>query len=479
MNDANEKCPSQSELDGLCLGEIQRYRLRQLVRRHRGTVMWDGSSAIEAPDLAVVVLNAENPARIEMLVGSLHENSIIIVPFGENPAFDFLKSKLHAYGSIGSQGKTAPHHVWWGGVKPLSVPTGLYPRQDTLFLSSFLRTFPFEDRPQRLAADFTRLGLQSVIEGVDVAAPSSPTFKIDFIIRQWERANRPIFWIAPNATVCRHPVLPQAIACDFAVYKSRTGQMETGVLFFHQTEPARSLLDTWQRLSRDYPDVPEAFLLDQAWTLLSSQRQIETAWLPDDYWQAADSAKGRPAVIQYNRAEPSVAPDPSIASRFQRARRYGRHQAPESHLIMQGSSQTGRAITVLIRDVLAGDAENVSGAIEAAARAFAADPGGFSRMEVVLCAWDEDVDSVMQIADDSWVLLTDPSERLQLNAFSKLPISEDRIGAAAHPIYSATAAAHSTQIFRLADASLGAKLKRSGKYSRSLLKRPLLEARGE
>jgi len=63
---------------------------------------------------------------------------------------------------------------------------------------------------------------------------------------------------------------------------------------------------------------------------------------------------------------------------------------------------------VLIRDVLAGNAQSVSGAIEAAAQAFATDPGGFSQMEVVLCAWDNDVDSVMQIEDDTWVLVDRP-----------------------------------------------------------------------
>jgi hypothetical protein len=87
---------------------------------------------------------------------------------------------------------------------------------------------------------------------------------------------------------------------------------------------------------------------------------------------------------------------------------------------MQGVITTRGPITVLIRDVLAGNAQSVSGAIEAAAKAFAADPGGFSQMEVVLCAWDEDLDAVMQIEDDTWVLLTDPSERLELDAFSKL-----------------------------------------------------------
>ena len=191
-----------------------------------------------------------------------------------------------------------------------------------------------------LARELEQLRLQSVIEGVDATAPSSRTFKIDFIIRQWEQANRPLLWIEPHATVSRHPVLPQALGCDFAAYKWRSGQIETGLLFFHQTEPARALLDTWQSLTRNYPDAPESFLLDQAWTLVSSQRQLETAWLPDDYWRSANSGgpRNRTAVVQYDHRTLSLGSDQSMASRVQRARRFGRHQAPESHLVMQGAS---------------------------------------------------------------------------------------------------------------------------------------------
>jgi hypothetical protein len=480
MNDVSKELPGQSELDALCLGEVQRYRLRQLVQRHQRVVVWDGASRITEPDLAVLVVTAATPPRVDTLVRSLHENSIIIVPFGENPVFDFLKSKLYAYGTIGTQGAGAPHHVWWGGVKPLNVPTGLYPRGDTLYVSSFLRSFPFEDRPVKLARELEVLKLESVIEGVDATAPSSRTFKIDFIIRQWERANRPLLWIEPNATVAKHPVLPQALGCDFAAYKWRSGQIETGLLFFHQTEPARALLDTWQSLTRNYPDAPESFLLDQAWTLVSSQRQLETAWLPDDYWRSANTGpRNRSAVVQYDHRTLALGPDHSMASRVQRARRFGRHQAPESHLVMQGSSQAGWPITVLIRDVLACDACHVSGAVEAAATAFAANPGAFSKLELVLCAWDEDVDSVMQIADGSWVLLTDPSERLQVDAFSKLPVRSEETALNKQTPRSTAAIIDTSAIFRLADPLLGAQLKRSGKYGRSFVKRPLLQASGE
>jgi hypothetical protein len=392
----------------------------QLIRRYCGTVLWDGVSTVTAPAVSVVVLNTATAPSIEMLVSSLHENSIVIIPFGENPAFDFLKSKLHAYGSIGSQGTTAPHHIWWGGVKPLSVPTGLYRKEDMLFISLFPRGFIFEEKASRLAADLEQLGLGRVVEGSKSEILSGLP-KIDFIIRQWERTNRPIFWIDPEARVFHHPVLPHSLGCDFAVHKRPSGEMEIGAMFFHQTEAARALLDTWQRLTRGYPDLPEAFLIDQAWTLVSAQRQIETAWLPDTYWHpAGHQSWNRTGVIQYDPADRPRSPEEYFTPPFRRARRFGRHQAPEAHLIMQGVVTTRGPITVLIRDVLAGNAQSVSGAIEAAAKAFAADPGGFSQMEVVLCAWDEDLDAVMQIEDDTWVLVTDPSERLELDAFSKL-----------------------------------------------------------
>jgi hypothetical protein len=419
MSDTVDNVLTENE-DALCLGAIQRHRLLQLTRRYCGTVLWDGVSTVTAPALSVVVLNSATAPRIEMLVSSLHENSIVIIPFGENPAFDFLKSKLHAYGSIGSQGTTAPHHIWWGGVKPLAVPTGVYGKQDTLFISLFPSGSIFEEKASKLAADLERLALDRVVE-VSKSEILSGLPKIDFIIRQWERANRSILWIAPEARVFHHPVLPQSLGCDFAVHKRQSGEMDTGTIFFHQTEAARALLDTWQRLTRGYPDLPEAFLLDQAWTLVSSQRQIETAWLPDTYWHpAGHQIWNRTGVIQYDPIDRPRSPEEFFTLPFQRARRFGRHQAPEAHLIMQSDGNTRGLVTVLIRDVLADNAQSVSGAIEAAARAFAADPGGFSRMEVVLCAWDDDIDAVMQIEDDTLVLLTNPSERLELDAFSKL-----------------------------------------------------------
>lgn len=445
------------------LGAIQRARLLRLIAHTGAPVLWDGRSAVTAPGVTVFVVQAANAMQIETLVGALHENSVVLLPFGENPAFDALKSRLQAFGSIGSQGVAAPHHLWWGGVKPLAVPTGMYRKEDTLFVSSVGADIDVA-YPGRLANDMERIGLELALDLPGTRRGGSA--KVDFIIAQWEQASRPVFWIDPNAAVHRHPLLPQALECDFAVCKRSTGEMQPGALFFNQTEAARALLDVWQRLTRAYPELPEAFLLDQAWTLAASQRQLETAWLPETYGVAGKPGdRDRDAVIQYGEAT-ALQPDNDLIRRSLRARRFGRHQAPEPHLVMRGAVRSRGQITVLLRDVLASSVADVAAATEAVALAFAHGSGGFTQIELVLCAWDDDVERVMQIDDDSWVLVTDPSERLELDTFAALDLSGQITDmTASRRIYSASN--RSPSALDLVEPLPGVA---------SLLKRPLAEA---
>lgn len=475
MPDTIERLITECDGDLPCLGARQRCRITALLERSCGGVIWDGASDVPNVNAAVIVLHSFTQPRIESLIRSLHENSIVIIPSGENQAFDVLKSRLFAHGSIGAEGAAAPHHLWWGGVKPPGVTTGIYRKEDTLFASCCTRELLTEDKASRWTTALDRLGLDSTVE-VTAARRNGGLSKIDFIIRQWEETGRPIFWIAAEANVRQHPLLPQAIGCDFAVHKRRSGELDTGALYFHQTGPARDLLEVWQRLTRSYPDLPEAFLLDQAWTLVASQRQIETGWLPDTYWHTGNlGACGSAVVIQCDPIHAAAGCDDSLALRCHGARRFGRHQAPEPHLIMRAPTPSRGAITVVIRDVMASDARNVSRAIESAARAFAADPGGFSRLELVLCPWEDDVESVMQIEDESWVLVTDPSERLQASAFAMLDLSDAmRTDAESRRGYATMTAWEAGAVIRLTDPMLGAKIKRSGKYQTSLVKRPPL-----
>ncbi|HVQ68287.1 MAG TPA: hypothetical protein VMT08_12385 [Bradyrhizobium sp.] len=475
MKDSLEDILGRNAPD-LHLGAVQLDGLRRLIGNFSSLICWDGAGAVSATAAAVVVIEAAHATRVQTLVNSLHENSIVIVPFGENPAFDLLKSRLHAHGSLGAHGAEAPHHVWWGSVKPPTVRTGIYRKEDTLFISSFREACHEADHADRLVGDLQRLGLSHTVMGIsqeiEIARQSSP--KVDFIIEQWTNACRPVFWIDPHARLKGHPLLPQALGCDFAVHRLPNGAMTTGALFFHQTESARALLDIWQRLTCSHPDFPESFLLDQAWTLATSQRQIETAWLPDAYWRSSEMKTWDDTIIL---GKSAAGNDDQLLAPFtiplQSGRRFGRHQAPEAHLVMKGPAGVRKPITVVIRDVLAASARDVGEAVEAAASAFAVDTGGFSQMEIVLCGWNEDIESVLNIENYSWVLMTDPWERLQANSFSSLSRWDAKAGQrpAGHE-WAGGLSGHEEPALALILASLGARVRPGRQYRRSFIRRP-------
>ena len=475
MKDSLEDILGQN-VTALRLGAVQLDRLRRLTGSFNSVICWDGAGAVSAPAAAIVVIEAAHATRVQTLVNSLHENSIVIVPFSENPAFDLLKSRLHAHGSLGAHAAEAPHHVWWGGIKPPTVRTGVYRKEDTLFISSFRRARGEADHADRLIADMQLLGLSHAVmdisQEIEIDGHNSP--KVDFIIEQWTNTCRPVFWIDSHARLKGHPLLPQASGCDFAVHRQLNGAMTTGALFFHQTESARALLDIWQRLTRSHPDLPESFLLDQAWTLAASQRQIETVWLPDAYWQTSGMKAWDGTIILGKFAAGNDDQLPaSFTIPLQSGRRFARHQAPEAHLVMKGAVGARKPITVVIRDVLAASARDVGEAVEAAASAFAVDAGGFSQMEIVLCGWKEDIESVLQIEDYSWVLMIDPSERLQANSFSSLSRWDTKVdqGPAGHE-RAGGMSGHEESVLTLIDASLGTRFKPGRQYRRSFIRRP-------
>ena len=88
-------------------------------------------------------------------------------------------------------------------------------------------------------------------------------------------------------------------------------------------------------------------------------------------------------------------------------------------------------------------------------------------MELVLCAWNEDVEAVLQIEDGTWVLVTDPSERLEPDAFSKKDVFDVvRIGSVGR------------QASKMKYHFSSGRLKKGGKY-RGFLKRPVMSAHSE
>ncbi len=313
----------------LRLGERQRHFLRKLVDRCNALVCWDGVSAVPDVAAAVIIVNAAPAARIETLISTLHENSVVIIFGSGNAAFDTLKSRLHAHGSLGADGVDAPHQIWWGSPKPPTVPTGMYRKQDTLFISAY-DDDESADHAALLGHDLQRLGLDHAV----VPAPRSgrrltAASKVDIILQHWSTSCRPVFWIDPRARVTALPLLPQATDCDVAIRCGRDGAITTESVFFHQTEEASDLLDIWHRLVSAYPDLPDHILLDQALTMTCAQRQVATTWLPESYCQQIDSGQRDRAVILAGTPSDDREDELSLhAATLHAGRRFYRPQAP-------------------------------------------------------------------------------------------------------------------------------------------------------
>ncbi len=97
------------------LCDRQRQRLEWLVARCGKPIVWDKQRDVAgAPGVIIVIEPPTGPERGAIL-HALHPGCVVTIPFGENPAFDFLKSKLTDFGTIGASGADGPHELWWGG----------------------------------------------------------------------------------------------------------------------------------------------------------------------------------------------------------------------------------------------------------------------------------------------------------------------------------------------------------------------------
>ena len=349
------------------------------------------------------------------------------------------------------------------------LPTGMYRRDGTLFVSCYAPGSIPAPTLVRFHAHLELLGLDSVVEEIptDSGAVTRGTDKIDFIIRQLKSSGRPVFWIDPQAIIRQHPMLPQSLGCDVAFLYRARGEIETRALFFRPTEQAHALLEVWHRLSMAYPDLPECFLFDQAWILTCAQRSIETAWLPASYGECNPAIRGATIELETSGCAHSVLQSSEFFQMI--GRRFGRAHAPEPHLIMPGSGWRHRPIVVVIRDVQNASACELGAAVESIASAFDADAGGFCRLEIVLCSSEEDVASVMSLDLESWVVLVGTNELFAPDAFAQFGITVEAIGRL-EPQQDRTAAPGSVVSFRSSD--IGAPASR-GSTPGSLLRRPM------
>jgi len=409
------------ELQDIKFGTHQHEHLQRLIDRCGSPTMWGDAGDIGRMGKLTIVTRPPSGPQADRLCRSLQPDSVVVIPFGESPSFDFLKSKLVNFGTISPSGADGPHELWWGGASWSALPW-MAGAPTPLIVSCYPRHSGATDA-RRITQSLKALNLDHIVEPIDNGTPDRLTSgqKIQFILDIWSKANRPVLWIHPDAVVARPISMLESIACDFAVHKWRGWEMATRTLYFGQSAAAGTLLRTWQTLTKMYPQLWEGNLLDQAWSLVASQRPFRTIWLPRCYHGLIDELSFKPdTVIAHNLPSGTGDLNPQeVPALLQAARRASRAGSPGPHLFLKASSAGHRTALVMINNLHEHDAHQVAAVVERVAAVFALDSGCFGHLELSVCNWKQDLKSGYAAAEgnDTWAIAIDPTERVPGSLF--------------------------------------------------------------
>nr|WP_308774548.1 hypothetical protein [Bradyrhizobium sp. SRS-191] len=374
-----------------------------------------------------MVIDPPTGAGAELLYRSLTTHDAVVIPFGENPAFDFLKSKLTEFGTVGASAE-GPHELWWGGLA-WRLPS-VTPAVDALRIVSCHPDSLGDLHIYHLRRSLQRLGLPFEIEPIDTRHRGvvSAAEKAGFIRGMRERHTAPLLFVDADVILQAPPMLPLLADCDFAVHKWSGWEMSARTLYFGRSKAAELLLATWHEIAAAYPDVWAGYVIDQAWSLVSSQVPLDTVWLPRSYHSVAGETGASNAAIVHN-LTPTTAdlgPDAGFAEMVRPARRAGRAGARDPLLVINSNQPSKTAVTVILSGAEAANARATAASIEALTQAFTRDHGGFARLELSLCPWPDDArlvrDAALLVANR--VLEVTPGQHLPPNLFRAIAASD-------------------------------------------------------
>jgi len=382
--------------NGIRMSAAQRRRLTWLSER-LGPVAVNHAGSVPARDHGVIIL-VEPPSgpAAEMLYRSLRTDCAVVVPFGENPAFDFLKSKLTDFGTIGPC-FDGPHEMWWGGLnwRPIAPEAGSRSDAPLRVVSCYPRALG-DSHSHALREKLAEFQIACDIVPIDAADGERlrASDKSAFVLRMWEQHREPLLFIEADAALSEPPLLPAHLACDIALHKWNRWEMSARTLYLGRTPAAEALLRNWHHIATAYPAVWEGYLLDQAWSLTSSQMALDTAWLPRSYHAPTeDAGTPRHTTVVHNLPTDNsdLGPDAEFGIAMRAARRASRSGGHDAMIVIQSQAASNDAITVIMRDIATSDAREMAASIDAVTGTFAADCGGFGRLELALCAWQDDI----------------------------------------------------------------------------------------
>ncbi len=370
------------------LSQVQRRRLEWIGTRRNSPA---ASSGNDVEGTVVIMMEPPTAVNAEMLCRSLKPGSIVVIPYGERAGFDFLKSKLVEFGTVGCCAE-GPHELWWGGTNwaPLLAQSG--GADGPMRIVSCYPQAAGDSAALRLRNSALALGLVSDIQPIDTRAEDlvSAAEKTGFLLRMWNACSEPLLFVEPDAMLMAAPRLAH-LGCDVALHKWKGWEFSPRTLYLGRSERSEALLRCWNSLAETFPAVAEGYLLDQAWSLTSSQQPLDTIWLPRPYHAVrGDAGADAPVIVHHLDGSADLGPDPDFGALVRSARRAARSGGGEPLIVLTSPRQSGRHLTVLLRDPEASDPRTVAGSIEALTSAFTSDPGEFDRFELVLCPWQED-----------------------------------------------------------------------------------------
>jgi hypothetical protein len=404
--------------------DAQRRRLEWLRNRNGPGYVWTAKSQLPAKCRFAVVIEPPNGIQLERLLAALADDAVVVVPCGEDPAYDRLKSRLVAFGTVGVGGATGPHQMWWGGPRPL-VPRPLSVGAGSPDTASAVLTVA---RRTGQACDESPLESPPLVPDTPVRDGTLA----ECILTKWQSNDDPVIWIDGGFRSPADMPEIEPIDCDFAVFKRHRWLFDTDLLYFGRRHPAGVLLRAWAVFCRQFPGLDARILLDQAWCLVTSQLSLDTFWLPSarDRGEALPGSSPTVDRGEYSDLEfhgDACPADQFLRGRLKTARAAGRTGFPEVLLSVPAASGSDKRAIAIIRDVDVEESYALGTLIEALAQAFATDPGGFRQLEIAICTRREDLYAALQSAPVDRALVVTPKHRIAADTFRRLAEANEAI----------------------------------------------------
>ncbi|UPK37429.1 hypothetical protein IVB18_09075 [Bradyrhizobium sp. 186] len=420
---------------GIRLGRAQLDRLSWLASQYGAPTLDDITEGRRSG--VIILTEPPSGAAAELFYRSLTPGSAVVIPFSENPGFDFLKSKLTEFGTVGPCGADGPHEMWWGSIGWSKFLTAADASTIRPRIVSCYPRGSDDSAALVLRQSLERLRLDCHIEPIETQLDDRILCfeKAEFMVRMWNKYREPLLFVETDATLREPPLLPSFLGCDVALHKWNRWEMSARTLYLGRSVRAERLLRAWQQLAASYPAIWEGYLLDQAWSLTTSQVPLDTVWLPRSYHALKGDLGATRATILHDRQTTTMelGPDPAFANLVRVARRAGRAGARDAFMVMTSKAEAGNGISVILRDISASDAGAVAATVEAVTGAYATDCGGYGRLELSLCAWQEDVGAARDAAALARyrILEIAPGQRIA-NDFFAAHASSDSVMTARH-----------------------------------------------